>query len=106
MSTKRAERPAVEPGWVWDEVSDLDYAHAAHVLRLPDSWLREKVPELNLPHSEYGRHVRFTPDDIAEIRRMHHKPETNAPLALARDGEAHNARLRAALVAADRRRAA
>lgn len=71
---------AVEPGWIWDEVSDLNYVHAAHVLGLPVGWLKEKVPAKKIPCTHYGRHVRFTPADIAEIRRMHHVPATK-PLA-------------------------
>lgn len=106
MSAKRAEPPTVEPGWVWDEVSDLDYVHAAHVLRLPVGWLKEMAPAGKIPRTVYGRHVRFTPDDIREIRRMHRVPVANAPMAVVVDDDAYRATVRAALVANELRSAA
>jgi hypothetical protein len=96
----------VEPGWVWDEVSDLNYAHAAHVLSLPVGWLQEKVAAKGIPCTRYGKHVRFTPADIREIRRMHHAPaiatEPAALMHVVSDPEA----IRLALLADERRRAA
>lgn len=63
----------VKPGWVWDEVVDLDYIHAAHVLGVPVGLLRKGVPAKRLPHMRIGKHVRFGTREIAEIRRMHHQ---------------------------------
>lgn len=94
----------VKPGWVWDEVSDLNYTHAAHVLDLPIGWLKEKAPAGEIPCTRYGKHVRFTPDDIREIRRMHHVPAAE-PAALTQV-VSDPAQIRMALLADQGRRAA
>lgn len=86
----------VEPGWIWDQVSDLDYAHAALVLRLPEGWLKQMAPAERIPSTKYGKHVHFTPENIAEIRRMHYRPVRGAaePVEI----ETQRAAIRAALV--------
>lgn len=95
MSTRRPNE--VEPGWIWDQVSNLDYVHAAHVLGLPVGWLKEKASADDLPRGFYGKHVRFTPDDIREIRRIY-SWAANAPVvAVLGDNEADRAKIRAAL---------
>jgi hypothetical protein len=95
---------SVEPGWVWDEVSDLDYVHAGRVLRLPVGWLKEMAPAEKIPCTRYGKHVRFTPDDIREIRRMHRVAVAGIPAptpepAVADD--AYRAEVRRALLRAN-----
>lgn len=85
----------VEPGWVWDQVSSLNYDHAAKVLGVPAEWLKKRVPEGGFPHSRYGKHVIFTPEDIAEIRRRHRVPVAGMP---GTTGEGDRAKLRAALL--------
>jgi hypothetical protein len=47
----------------------LDYAAAAKKLKLPQSWLRRNIKRL--PHQKYGQHVRFGPEEIAEIQAIH-----------------------------------
>lgn len=105
-ATRRKQVAHIAPGWVWDGVSNLDYIHAAHVLGVPVGWLKEKVPALGLPHGRYGKHVLFTPDDIAEIRRMHHvaatQPQTQTLVQVVSDPEV----IRLALMADECRRAA
>lgn len=83
---------AVEPGWVWDGVKALDYDHAAVVLGPPAGWLRKAVPAGEIPHSRYGKHVIFTPEDIAEIRRRH-----RVPIAGTASNDIDRSKLRAAL---------
>lgn len=102
QDAERGERmTAVAPGWVWDQVSDLDYDHAAQVLRLPVGWLKEKAPRGDIPRTQYGKHIRFTPDDIREIRRMHRQPARGRSTPVVEDSEVYDARLRAALVRAE-----
>lgn len=96
----------IAPDWVWDEVSDLDYSHAARVLRLPVGWLKEKAPAEEIPCTRYGKHVRFTPDDIREIRRMHRKAPAGAPVLAAVAGDEDRPQIRAALLKAESRNAA
>lgn len=86
----------VEPGWVWDQVSDLDYDHAAYVLGLPVGWLKEKAPKGEIPSTGYGKHVRFQPLDITDIRRMHRRNAPAEPDQITASTE-YRARLRAAL---------
>lgn len=86
----------VEPGWIWDEVSGLDYDHAAHVFGVPVGWLKKRVPEGGFPHSRFGKHVIFSPEDIAEGRRRHRVQVSGMPgTAVVSDTE--RARLRAAI---------
>lgn len=94
----------VEPGWVWDEVSDLNYAHAAHVLNVPVGWLKEMAPAKKIPSTRYGRHVRFTPDNIREIRRMHYVPAVQPQVLVQVVSDPEQVRM--ALIAAEGRRAA
>jgi hypothetical protein len=70
---------------------NLTYAQAAAILNLPAGWLRKHIK--GLPHSKYGRLVRFDMDDIKAIRAMHKQaPEkTEAPaLALVREAAFQN----------------
>lgn len=40
---------------------------AAAVLHVPRSWLRDRVSARLVPHTRLGRHVRFTPEHLAQI---------------------------------------
>lgn len=65
---------------------NLTYAQAAKILNLPATWLRKHIK--GLPHSKYGRLVRFDMDDIKAIRAMHKQAptKTEAPsLTLVRE---------------------
>lgn len=101
-------RPAtVAPDWVWDQVSNLDYPHASVVLGVPLGWLKKAVPADKVKYSRLGKHVLFTPDDIAENRRRASQPVKDAPLVtVLGKGDADRAKIRAALIAAEGRRAA
>lgn len=50
--------------------TDRNYGQAAEELNIPVSWLQAKAAARQIPHHRYGRHVRFTDDDIAAIRAM------------------------------------
>ncbi|KJS60671.1 helix-turn-helix domain-containing protein [Streptomyces rubellomurinus] len=53
----------------------LDYAGLAEVLGITESWLRRHIREL--PHEKYGRAVRFSAENVAEIRNIYSvQPET------------------------------
>jgi hypothetical protein len=86
----------VADGWVWDQVKSLDYLHAAYVLGVPVGWLKEKVPAGEVDHSRMGRHVVFTPENIAANRRRFSRPATD-PGEATTDSEAYRMQLRAAL---------
>lgn len=45
----------------------LNYAEAAARLGVTETWLRNKVRRKAVPHIKYGRYVKFTEDDLAEI---------------------------------------
>jgi hypothetical protein len=47
----------------------LDYAGAAEVLDLPETWLRRNIKRI--PHEKYGKYVRFGPEHLQAIRAMH-----------------------------------
>jgi len=45
------------------------YAEAGTELNIPASWLEKRKDEL--PHTQFGAHVRFSDADLDEIREMH-----------------------------------
>ena len=98
MTTRRPK--SVDPDWVWDGVSSLNYDHAAVVLGVSPGWLKEAVPDDEVQHSRLGGRVVFTPDDIAEIRRVSCRPVATSVAPIASDDVDHT-RLRAALVRAE-----
>lgn len=52
-------------------MADRTYDEAAVELNLPKSWLQKRAQAYLIPHRRYGRHVRFTDEDIAAIRAQH-----------------------------------
>jgi gamma-glutamylcysteine synthetase len=52
-------------------VSDFDFETAAAQLGLSPAWLKKHIKRL--PHTRYGHLVRFTPEQVAEIRSMHER---------------------------------
>lgn len=60
-------------------MADLDITAAAEELGLPRSWLRDKVTAHAVPHHRYGKHVRFTTEDLAAIRAASAEPVLTAP---------------------------
>ena len=50
-------------------VALLDYAGAAEVLGLPETWLRRNIRRI--PHEKYGKYVRFGEHHLQAIRTMH-----------------------------------
>jgi hypothetical protein len=98
MSARRPK--SVAPDWTWDGVGNLDYDHAAVVLGVPVGWLKEKVPLDEVQHSRLGKHVVFTPDDIAEIRRVSCRPVATSVAPIASDDK-DRTKLRAALMRAE-----
>lgn len=58
-----------------------DYAEAAEVLRVEESWLRRHIKKL--PHSKKGRKVTFSDADLDRIDAMTHHEPTSGPLAVA-----------------------
>lgn len=63
------------------------YKQAAEELNIPQSWLEKGVAADVLPHSRYGRWVRFSDEDIAAIKAMAvRKPDIRTtPLAVLRE---------------------
>ena len=56
------------------------YAEAAERLHgISETWLRRHIREL--PHSKFGREVRFTDADLARIPQVVHKEPEVGPLA-------------------------
>lgn len=101
---KRPE--SVAPDWVWDEVSNLDYAHAAVVLGVPVGFLKEKAPKRKIPSTKLGKHRVFSPANIAAIRAENLCPaETDSPVQAVpaySDDDAYRAKLRAAIERTER----
>lgn len=64
-------------------MADLDIQGMADLLGVPFTWVRDKVTARQIPHHRYGRHVRFTEEDIAEYRART-KEETNKTVSPAR----------------------
>jgi excisionase family DNA binding protein len=52
----------------------LNFEEAARTLGVRESWLRDKVAKRQVPHTRLGKHVRFSPDDLAVIVRSGHQP--------------------------------
>jgi excisionase family DNA binding protein len=45
----------------------VSIAGAAAWLRVPESWVRDKVSAREIPFSKVGRHARFSADHLREI---------------------------------------
>lgn len=60
--------PSPAPPPAWPEPL-MGYAELAAHLGISQSWLRHKIR--SLPHEKYGRWVRFSRDNVAQIRQMH-----------------------------------
>jgi excisionase family DNA binding protein len=89
----RSNRPAVAPTVVEEPAGTgagpLLYtpAEAARRLRVRESWLRKKAAAREVPCTFLGRHLRFSPTDLATIvaacarpavgRRARRRPATN-----------------------------
>jgi excisionase family DNA binding protein len=52
------------------EQQGLNITEAAEVLGLRRSWVRDAVTAHKIPHHRIGRHVRFFPEDIEEIKKQ------------------------------------
>ena len=59
----------------------LDIDGLAEYLRVPRSWVRDKVTARAIPHTRIGRHVRFAPEHVAAIVAAGEEPVLNGPLA-------------------------
>jgi hypothetical protein len=62
-------------------MTGYDYPAAAERLGIPETWLRRNVPLLSLPHRKYGKHVRFTDEDLVAIAEMHRVSPVGAPMS-------------------------
>ncbi|OKI14177.1 hypothetical protein [Streptomyces sp. CB03911] len=57
-----------------------DFAGAAAQLGIEENWLQKNYRELGYPHRRFGRAVRFSDADIAEINEMSAvRPNVSAP---------------------------
>lgn len=91
----------VAPDWVWDQVSNLDYAHASVVLGVPVGTLKEKALRGEIPSCKLGKRRLFSPANIAAIRAASLCPaKTASPVQAVpayTDDDAYRATVRAAL---------
>jgi len=67
----------LEPDFTLDEV--------AAAIRMSKRWIRDRIRLDGAPHQRYGRHIRFTAAQVAELRAMHVKslvaePVTTGPV--------------------------
>lgn len=62
-------------------MSDLDLQQAADEIGMSREWLRKQVTAQLVPCQRYGREVRFTPEQMAQIRAMHEQPVVAALFA-------------------------
>lgn len=51
-------------------------SEAAHLLRVPEGWLRKKVTAGSVPHTRLGKHVRFTDAHLRQIIAAGEQPAT------------------------------
>lgn len=54
-------------------------AGLAEYLGLPFGWVREKVAKREIPFRRLGKHVRFSPDDVAAILADAEEPVKRVP---------------------------
>jgi excisionase family DNA binding protein len=59
----------------------LDIDGLADYLGVPRTWVRDMVTARQIPFRKIGRHVRFHPDDVAEIEKAAKQPALSGPLA-------------------------
>jgi excisionase family DNA binding protein len=54
-------------------------AEAAELLNVRESWLRRKAAARQIPCTFLGKHLRFSPADLATIITRHARPATGKP---------------------------
>jgi hypothetical protein len=71
-----AHRTAVDPTRLDPDSAQLLYtpAEAAALLRVRESWLRRRAGARLVPCTFLGRHLRFSPSDLAAIVTEHAQP--------------------------------
>lgn len=60
-----------------DKLLDID--GLADYLRVQPRWVRDKVTARAIPHRRVGKHVRFAPEDVAQIVAEAFQPVQTAP---------------------------
>jgi hypothetical protein len=60
-------------------MADLDTKAAAELLGMSAEWLRKQAAARLVPHNRYGRSVRFTAEQVAQIRAMSAQPIASVP---------------------------
>jgi len=70
------QTPPIGPTPFDDNTKQLLYtpAEAAALLRIRESWLRRKAAARLIPSTFLGRHLRFSPADLAAIVADHSQP--------------------------------
>jgi len=58
---------------------DLTIPELAELLQMSEKWVKRRVSARAIPHHRRGRLVRFTPDDVRQIRDMDAEPVQTAP---------------------------
>lgn len=61
----------------------LSVQQAAEVLNVSVDWVRKKATAREIPFTKIGRHIRFTPEHIAQIIAAGEQPVLNPPDPLA-----------------------
>lgn len=52
----------------------LNKEQLAEVLGVPVSWVRNAITARSIPHRRVGRHVRFAPEDVADLKAQIFEP--------------------------------
>jgi hypothetical protein len=69
--------PPPPPGPRHDGLYDIPAA--ALWLNLPERWVRDQVTARAIPHRRIGKHVRFAPEDLEQIKKDAFVPAQVAP---------------------------
>jgi len=74
--SRAGQTPPIGPPPLDANTEQLLYtpAEAAALLRIRDSWLRRKAAARLIPSTFLGRHLRFSPADLAAIVAHHAQP--------------------------------
>jgi excisionase family DNA binding protein len=61
---------------------DFDYTldEVAAALGMSTRWVRDRIRIDHVSHSRYGRHIRFTAEQVAQLRAAHVQSLVNDPV--------------------------
>lgn len=61
-------------------VPDFTLDEVAQALGMSTRWVRDRIRLDGASHQRYGRHIRFTPEQVAELRAAHVRTLVQEPV--------------------------